>query len=133
MVISMDDIQAVRQLLERINNAWLQGPPDAIPAALEECFHDRIVMQGPNFQNLAEGKAALIQSYVDFVRNAVVRDCKLEPPSVHAAGDTAVATFRWTMTYEIQGKESTESGYDIFAFTRSGGRWQACWRAMLPA
>ncbi len=131
MVLPMDDVQAVRQLLTRINDAWLKGAPDAIPAAMEGCFHERMVVQGPEFQTLAEGKPACIQSYVDFMRQAVVRECTLGEPTVHVIGETAIATYRWTMTYEMQGRESSESGWDVFAFTRAAGRWLAVWRTML--
>ncbi len=132
IVLSMDDVQNVRQLMKRINDAWLVGLPDAIPAALEGCFHDAIVFVGPGFRTLGGGKAACIQSYADFMRAAVVGHCNLDEPSIHVAGDTALATYRWTMRWEMNGRESTETGCDIFAFTRCDGRWLACWRAMLP-
>jgi hypothetical protein len=61
----MDDVQAVRQVLKRINDAWLAGPPEAIPGALDGCFHDAIVFAGPGFQTLGGGKAACIQSYAN--------------------------------------------------------------------
>lgn len=34
--------------------------------------------------------------------------------------------------FEMEGQKSTESGRDVYAFTRSEGRWLAFWRAMLP-
>jgi ketosteroid isomerase-like protein len=70
--------------------------------------------------------------YVDFVRAAAVKECTLDEPTIHVAGDTAVATCRWSMRWERDGRESTESGFDVFAFTRAEGRWLACWRALLP-
>ena len=131
--MARDEEQEIRLLLERINSAWLKNPPDAIPAALEDCFHESMVIQGPGFQSMGEGgRDACALSYADFMRNAAVLDCTLSEPIIHLAGDAAIATYSWRMTYIMKGQQSTESGRDVFAFTRSEGRWLAFWRAMLP-
>jgi len=127
------DREEIRQLLERINNAWLKGPPEQIPAVLGECFDDRMVVKGPGFQALGSGgKDGCVQSYVDFVRQAAIKECTLSKPDIDVAGDTAVATYSWQMTYALNGEEYRESGVDLFVFAKSAGRWLAVWRAMLP-
>ena len=126
------DKQQIEALLQRINDAWLKGASHDIPATLEDCFDDRMLIKGPGMVTLSEGRAAAARSYSDFLRQAKVRDCTLGEPEIHVVGDAAVATYGWTMTYELNGQEYTESGFDVFAFSRVGGVWKAIWRALLP-
>ena len=44
-----------------------------------------------------------------------------------------MAIYGWEMTYEMDGQTYTESGSDILALAKTGGRWLITWRAMLPA
>ena len=128
------DKAQIRLLIDRINDAWLKGPPEQIPAAMEDCFHNQMVIRGgPDFQLMAGGKAACIQSYTDFLRQASVRACTLSEPQIDVSGDTAVAICPWDMTYELNGQEYRESGHDMFILSRVDGKWTAVWRALLPA
>ena len=126
------DLEEIRVLLNQINDAWLKGRPEDLPAVLDRCFHDDIVIKGPGFQAMGRGKDACVKSYADFMRQAGVRSCKLSEPEIDRFGDTAIATYSWEMTYEVAGQESHESGHDLFVLTRFQGRWQAIWRALLP-
>jgi hypothetical protein len=126
------DREAIRLLLERINEAWLMYYPDQLPKVLADCFDENMVVKGPGFQAAGVGKDACIQGYADFLRQCAIRGCTLSTPDIDICGDTAVATYAWKMTYERNGKEHTESGHDVFVFSRSGDKWRAVWRAMLP-
>lgn len=128
------DQEEITALLQKINEAWIMGYADQIPQAMDDCFDDRMVIKGPNFQTLGPGgKAACIQSYVDFVKSARIKACTLSTPEIDVTGDTAVATYSWKMTYEMKGEEYNETGHDLFVFARNDGRWLAVWRALLPA
>ena len=128
-----DDREEIRLLLNKINDAWLAGPPDGIPGVLNECFSADMVIRGPGFQAMGRGKEACVKSYVDFVRQARVRSCTLSEPEIDHFGDTAIAAYSWEMTYELDGHEYHDSGHDLFVLSRVEGRWLAVWRAMLPA
>ena len=128
-----DDREEIRLLLNKINDAWLAGPPDGIPGVLNECFSADMVIRGPGFQAMGRGKEACVKSYVDFVRQAKVRSCTLSEPEIDHFGDTAIAAYSWEMTYELDGHEYHDSGHDLFVLARVEGRWLAVWRAMLPA
>lgn len=127
------DQKAVRQLLGRINDAWLKGPPEEIARALEECFREDAAIRGAGFQEMGRGSVACIASYQDFARAAKIRQCHLGEPMIDLYGNTAVAAYSWEMTYSLDGREYQESGHDLFVLTRTQGRWQAAWRALLPA
>ena len=131
--MATNDAETVRELVTRINDAWLKGRAEDIPSALDACFHERITIKGPDFQTVGNGKEACIRSYSDFLQQATVRDCTLSDPDIEVVGDTAVAAYSWNMTYELSGQEYRESGREVFVFTRDQGRWLAVWRAMLPA
>ncbi len=129
------DREEILLLLVRINQTWLERPPEEFPALLGEYFHESMVIKGPGFQTMGTGtgRDACIQSYVDFVRQAKVSAWNLSDSDVDIIGDTAVATYAWKITYELNGEERRETGHDVFVFTRSEGKWRALWRAMLPS
>ena len=127
------DEEAIRQLIRAMNDAWLGLPVEEIPAALDACFHDDMVIRGADLTVTGRGKDACIQSYVDFVQQAVVRECTLGDPEVDLAGNSATAVYDWEMTYELEGQEYSEAGADILMLTREDGRWLVTWRLMLPS
>jgi hypothetical protein len=45
--------------------------------------------------------------------------------------NSAVATYSWEITYEMQAQAYQELGRDLFVLTRAGGRWLVIWRAVL--
>jgi len=120
----------VRAALQKINDAWLKGPPDDLAQSLNECFDEDMVVRGPGFQELARGRAACVQSYEQFLREAKVRQCRLDEPSIDVFGDTALAVYGWDMIYELNGQEYHETGCDLFLFKRASSGWLAVWRAM---
>ena len=120
--------EEVRSLVDNINQAWLQGRPDE----LNRYFDDRMVIRGPGFQEMGRGREACVASYRDFLRAAKILDCELSDPQIDVCGNTAVATCRWRMTYELAGQRYQESGHDLFVLSFESGAWRAVWRAMLP-
>lgn len=127
-----DDRAHIRDLLTTINNAWLKGDPESLPRTLAECFHDKVVFRGPDFREVARGVPGCIATYQDFLSHATVLDARLGEPQIDLAGDAAIAAYDWEMTYRLEGKEHTESGHDLFVFTRDDVRWLVRWRALLP-
>jgi ketosteroid isomerase-like protein len=129
----VDDREQIRELIERMNRAWLEGPMEDLPAALGACFHPAMVIRGGDLEVHGSGRDECVASYVDFLERATVDACNFEEPSIDVAGDTAVAVYGWEMTFEMEGQTHHEAGSDILALTREGGRWTIAWRAMLPA
>lgn len=127
------DEQEIRELIRAMNDAWLGLPAEEIPAALGGCFHDDMVIRGADLTVTARGKDACIQSYVDFVQQAVIRECTLEDPEIDLAGDSAAAVYNWEMTYELEGQEYHEAGADVMMLARTDGHWLVTWRLMLPS
>jgi uncharacterized protein DUF4440 len=119
--------EEIRRLVTTINDAWSQGRPEE----LHQYFDDQMVIRGRAFQEMSRGREACVRSYIDFLNAATVERFQLGEPEIDLHGDTAVATYPWEMTYQLQGKTYTESGHDLFVFSHGSGAWRAIWRAML--
>ncbi len=122
----------IRDVVSRINEAWSKLRGEAMAAALNECFAEEMVIRGPGFVLVGSGREFAVSSYQNFVTQAEVKSFSLEEPEIDVAGDTAIAQYKWTMTYVLNGEEYTERGHDVFVFARRGKRWLAVWRALLP-
>jgi ketosteroid isomerase-like protein len=127
-----EEQNVIRDLLSRINDAWINQRGEAMAAALNACFAEDVVMRGPDFVFVGQGRDFAVQSYQDFVSQAEVRKFALDEPEIDVAGETAIAQYKWVMTYALNGQEYTERGHDVFVFARRDEKWLAVWRAMLP-
>ena len=118
---------AVRQTLDDINTAWREKRFDD----LNRHFDERIVMKGPGLKTIAQGRAALVQSYVDFMGNSVVTAYQESNHSIDVTQSTAIATYDWSMTWDQAGKQDSATGQDMFVFERRESVWIAVLRVML--
>jgi uncharacterized protein (TIGR02246 family) len=123
------DREAVRSLIQRINDAWRQGRLEE----LADYFHPDIVLVFPGFSGRGEGRAACVQSYVDFLGSATVHEYTESDHHIDVWGDTAVASYRFVMAWEMGGKHYREAGHDLFVFSRDQGQWRAVWRTLQSA
>ena len=122
-----DDREQIRQLVKKINAAWLAGRAEE----LAQYFHENMVIVAPGFEHRAEGRDACIESYKDFWRQAVVREYSESEASVERWRNTAVASYTLGMAYEMGGQSFRESGRDILVFVREQETWLAVWRTMI--
>lgn len=114
-------------LLRRINQAWLEGRPrDLLPL-----FHPDIVLLYPGFTGRAQGREELVGGFVDFCANAQVHAFEEHEQQIDVIGQTAVASFTFTMLYEREGRRYRSTGRDLWVFARDGSEWLAVWRTML--
>jgi hypothetical protein len=91
-----------------------------------------MVIRGPGFVFLGKGRESAVMSYQDFVSQTEVKSFSSDEPQIDVTGETAIAQYKWTMTYVLNEQEYTEHGYDVFVFAQRGKRWLAVWRALLP-
>ena len=117
----------IRQVLTELNRSWLEQRFEDLSAF----FDPDIVMKGPGLKELARGRDALVQSYVDFMTRSKVLEYSESNHIVACWGSTAAVTYDWAMTWEQKGKTETGSGQDMFVFRQQDGRWIAFLRIML--
>jgi hypothetical protein len=118
----------ILQLLKKINEAWVHNRPEE----LEEYFHEDMVIARPGFRGGGRGKDVCVQSYRDFISHATVREVQESNHQIDVWDDTAVASYRFEMHYQINEEEHHDSGVDLFVFARQKGTWRAVWRTIVP-
>ena len=121
--------QSIWDAIRASNAAWCGGDPEGVA----DLFHDDVVMASPDGTPLAEGKEAMVRSFVEYCGSVVTHEFKERDPKISLFGDTAVATFDFDVSYEHDGKVHNESGREILVFTRLGDAWKAVWRMQVPA
>lgn len=117
----------IRDLIDGINRTWLKGDP----ADLEAYFHPDVVIQPPGDAPRVHGRDPCIASYAAFVQDAHVRRFTPGDAEIDVFGDTAVATYRYRVIYEIDGNSHDEAAGELLVFLRSADRWVVVWRTML--
>ncbi len=126
----MDDQDQIRKVVTQIDNAWLKGPVDGIPAAIQDCFAEKVVMRGPDFQLLTDSKEECVRSYADFARQATVHQFRQQPHQIDIYASTAVVTSAWEMTYQLGTDVYTEKGSELLVLAKENGRWVVAWRTI---
>ena len=117
----------IRQLIKTINQAWLKGRPEELKAY----FHTDIQFVNQNLETMGSGRRVCIESYQDFLKQAVILKYQESDPQVQVWGNSALARYTFQIEYEIAGKMFADSGADLFFFTNQESRWLAVWRLML--
>lgn len=122
-----DKEREIISLIERINDSWTRGEFDA----LEEIFHNDMVIAKPGFGRMGVGKSACVDSYRGFYTKVEISDFEGFDYLVDIWEDTAVVSYGFRVKYTMEGREREDEGHDIFVFSRKEGRWQALWRTLL--
>lgn len=117
----------VREVLGRINRAWLERRPDD----LEQLLHPDMVAVFPGFAGRMQGRAGIVSGFVEFCENATVHAFEEKDPVVDVIDSTAVASYLFDMIYEREGKRFHSTGRDVWIFAREDAKWLAVWRTML--
>ena len=111
----------------RINGAWQCGEIDAVA----DLFHPDVVIVHPGFDGRTEGREACLESYRAFGREAKVLRLDELDPQVDIVGRTAVVTYEFKITYEVDGGGRHDAGRDVFVLVQSGERWRVVWRTLV--
>jgi hypothetical protein len=118
--------EEVSRTLSGINEAWLEGKP----LDLETLFDPNVVMLLPGGTRV-KGRTLLVQSFVDMCENARVHGFEESDRQVDVFGETAVASFAFTMVYEREGEKYRSTGRDLWVFSLGRDGWKAVFRTML--
>ncbi|NIP60046.1 MAG: SgcJ/EcaC family oxidoreductase [Gemmatimonadetes bacterium] len=119
------------ELWERVreaNRAWTEGRPKEVAAL----FHRDAVMAGPDGRELVRGREAIVESFVDYCRRATTRAFQELDHEIRIFGDTAVLTYGFAVTYELEDQVHDERGREVLVFARGEEGWAVVWRMQLP-
>ena len=121
--------EQIWKAIQAANRAWLDGRPEEVASL----FHEDVVMIAPNMERVVRGRDAMVQSSIDYCAQVKTHAFTELDHVVDVFADTAIATFRFDVTYEINGARHQEIGQEILAFERQGQAWRAVWRTRVPA
>lgn len=119
--------EAVGIALRTLNDAWLNGRFDELPALVQQ----DMVAVAPGFGERSRGGEAFVAGLRDFMQSATIRDFTEHDLDVDVIGDTAIASYRFEMDYERSGRRYAATGRDLYVFRRLEERWIAVWRTLL--
>jgi uncharacterized protein (TIGR02246 family) len=117
----------VRTVITAINAAWRENDP----LAMQPYLHPDITLVFPGFAGTLIGRDALLASFLEFCRNATVREYREHDLAVNVIGATAVVTYRFDMVYERAAYREHSTGRDLWILARQDTSWIAVWRTMM--
>jgi len=126
--LETQDQKKIWSILQNINNSWVNDNLEK----LNKNFHKDMVIVSPNGRELGKGREICVQSYKDFTNQAVIKDFKQKDPRIDIYGTTAITSYSFEMTYEMNGITYQDIGRDMFVFILEGSNWLAVWRTILP-
>src|SRR5437762_1575663 len=120
--------QEIWQAIVQANEAWMSGNP----AGVADLFHEDVVLAVPGSADRLHGRAAMVRSFEEYVRQVDTLDFRVLDHQVDVVGDVAVASYRFSVRYEVNGTVHEELGREILTFVCQQGRWAAIWRLQIP-
>jgi uncharacterized protein (TIGR02246 family) len=121
-----DEEREIWDLIRESNRARREG---AIHE-LENVFDERAVIITPRIQGRIVGRDAIVKRYADFVSHARTDSFEEMEHCVDVIGETAVATYRFRIRYQIHSEEAPrdEVGQEIVVLHKRPDGWKIIWR-----
>ncbi len=121
----MADDQATKDevlaFIKAMNETWTKGDG----SGLVEYFHPRMVAITASDQDILYGRNACLVSWQGFARSAQIRRWEELEPDVKLYGDTAIVTYYWDISFDMDGESQDIGGRDMFVLVKENGRWWA--------
>ena len=121
-----DEQREIWELIRRANRAWLAGAAHEVASL----FDESAVVVAPRLQGRVEGREAIVRSYEEYVHHSRTHAFEELEHQIDVFGDSAVATYRFTVRYTLNGEEEErdEAGQEVLVFRRGPGGWKVIWR-----
>lgn len=123
-----DPADLILEIIRADNRAWTAGLSAEGPEAM---YAENAVLIPPGFGARVEGCEAIRQSYAHFLEIAKVLAFDESEEHVDVHGDSAVATYRFTIQYELNGQGHQEAGREVLVFVRQPAGWRVVWRTQV--
>lgn len=115
------------QIIKSMNQAWLGGDFNRF----RDSLHENIVIVTPDMKRAGIRIDPCIESYKEFVSKSHIFNFEEKSINVDAFGNAAVATFEYTIDYEVDKRRNQEDGKEILVFSKDPDKWQLIWRMIL--
>jgi ketosteroid isomerase-like protein len=125
---SGEQTAAIRHVVAGISTAW-RGQRIG---ELYDFFADDVVQISPAHHERIIGRAGVVETYREFAENATGEDYRESDLTIDVFEETAVATFRYRMSWLRGTEPCSESGSDVLVLANRRGKWQVVWRTLCP-
>jgi uncharacterized protein (TIGR02246 family) len=119
------DVAALRSAIENTNPRFLDAFKRGDKAAMLAYYTEDAVVMMPN-QPASRGRAAIDQSYTEFLSQMSYKDGGVRTQDVMVSGDLAVetGTYTWTLTMKSGGEISDNGKYVTVWKRQADGSWK---------
>lgn len=111
----------VLAFIKKMNEAWTKGDG----TALKDFFHTNMVAITPTDRDILRGREPCIAGWQNFAKSVKVHHWEEVDPDVRLYGNTAVVTYVFDMSFDMQGQTIKLGGRDMFVLVKENGRWWA--------
>lgn len=116
------------EIIESINNLWTNGQAEH----LGPFYDDKVIHADKEFETLTSTKDELLYSFKSFCDNARINSFAESEQEIEVIGTTAVASYTWSIKYDMNAKSYDEKGKELLVFSKETGKWLVVWRVLLP-
>jgi ketosteroid isomerase-like protein len=109
--------------VQAINRCWTCGDLSELEK-LNAYFHDSMVAITPTDKLRLDGKRACFEGWAGFCRQAKIICWKETDPKIQVYGDTAVVTYYYHLSLEIEGRNMDMSGRDMLVLIKENDKWR---------
>jgi hypothetical protein len=110
------------QTIQALNRCWTCGDLSELPK-LNDFFHDSMVAITPTDKLRLEGKMACFDGWAGFCRRAIITYWKETDPKIQVYGDSAVVTYYYQLSLEMEGQNMDMAGRDMFVLIKEDEQW----------
>lgn len=107
--------------VKALNETWTKGAAHE----LDHYFHPHMVAITATDRDILRGRQACLASWETFSRAATIHQWTERDMDVKVHGDTAVVTYYFDMSFDIQVRTIRLGGRDMFVLVKENGRWWA--------
>ena len=117
-------VDRVRTFLSHLNHCW----PTATPARLADFYHPDVVLLPPDLGAPIIGRAAVVESYAEFLRTARLVSFEVEKLETFAYSQTCMAHLNFDIVYDLGGDRYQDKGLEIYTIIEQAERLEIVWR-----
>ncbi len=111
--------QTIETFIRELNSTWQRGDF----TALENFYHENVVLLPPDSGEPIQGRAAVIESYKDFNEQAMLTDFRITGLHAYPFGSTIddpnstihMVHMRFEVEYQLDGRNYWDSGLEVYA------------------
>lgn len=114
------DVKEIWGTISLINKLWAV---DKKPEKLRDYFHSEMVAFTGGQRGRIEGRDACVAAWKSFADAATIHAWRETDPKIQIYGNTAIATYYYEITFDLDGKRYEEGGRDLLVLVRENGKW----------